>query len=317
MASDRPRRNNNNDSNQSYDRRWDEGAGHINLRRDWDFKLHESTSKWDIDALNKLHVRVTEVDNILQVFPNFDINNDLQGKFAELVVHNWNTEKFQQCVNLDRLMREEDNINVEVKGIIWKLAGVLRDLSAENQVDYFVQSLLTFLGFDTLPYQCYPKPKKTLNVLDKKITTIPDFLITYKDKYILEVVESKTRINDSLQNDANDPQVCGEMLISLTESTDHMLRMRGIDNPDIHTPIPSRAVKVTSSSFTFYYSQIPFGYFKNLTRGIINDSDRIEVFKWPKYNFRRGTTLDFTDPNDRIIILKILQHLYHSVKDVQ
>ena len=197
--------------------------------------------------------------------------------------------------------------------LLWKLRRTLDVTSTENVVDTFVAKLFSVLGFDEAPYLLDIKPPMKATFGNKEFSSTPDFTIALDTDCVLEIIEDKTHTNDALSSNRTDPQVCGEMIVFLVNQIDKLNRMDGLELVDNEPVYPIRSIKIRSKDFTFYASKVKHSYLSRLMDGNLFEEDRMIVSKWPIYNIQKGTrALDFSEPTDRVLILKILQFIYKN-----
>lgn len=274
--------------------------------------IPQQTSKWNSEHVIALNIEYVNVNDIIEIIEPSNLNDD--DNFKKLILKDWNRKNFLYADN-------DDYKNIKFSKVITimrKIKNVLKNEDVgpkrETKVDSFIMTLLDFLGFDEEPFLMHPQYDYSV-YLDNdqhKITSKVEFMITIEDKYVVLIVEDKHPKNVSELSDWSEPQIAGEIFGAAYHNI-------SINDENLIYPFNIYAIRVIGTKITFYKSIITREYLKE-AQEILPKKNKLKIKRFPEQKgplqnqSRILEALDFTNENDRKIILSIFKSLYKTSK---
>jgi hypothetical protein len=273
-------------------------------------QIPTQTSKWENDHVIALNIEYKNVENINEIIQPSSLTEE--DNFRNLILKNWKKEEFL-------LTNDYIKKNIKDKKIITIIKKIRRVLGQEiygipikeTQVDSFMTSLLYYLGFDDDPFLLHPQYDYSIYI-DKgkhKITSKVEFMITNDDTYVVLIVEDKHLKNVSENNNWSEPQIAGEIFGAAFYNRSLSTQKK------IRYPFDIYAIRVIGTKITFYKSTINRDYL-NEVETKLPIKNKLEIKRFPQQLDQLPDqdidlpALDFTNENDRSVILSILKSLY-------
>jgi len=254
--------------------------------------LHNSTSEFDETDIIKLNIKFKNLDNFKfkEILNN---NHSSIENISPLYIRNMKYENFIGCsrniTNISHLSNKEKQFAILIDQIALN-EEVIRGTN-ESKTDTFVDYLLREIGFSDYPLILKLKPLYEFRVKNKNISSIYDFSVE-KDNRILLVEEDKHIKNTTLGAAWGEYQIAGEIIAGAYNN--YVLHF---NNSIIIS------IRVIGTRFTFYYTIVSLEYLNSLAKGL--PIEKITIFRYPDNNIG----LDYKDPNERNIIIDILQQI--------
>ncbi|CAO3654364.1 unnamed protein product [Cunninghamella echinulata] len=138
-------------------------------------------------------------------------------------------------------------------------------------------------------------------------------MVTKDDSYIVLIIEDKHIKNISESDDWSEPQIAGEIFGAAFHNKSLSYTKK------ITYPFNIYAIRVIGTKFTFYKSIVTREYIKETETGLPK-TNKLEIRRFPSQpsvfpnQDKELAALDFTNENDRIVILSILKTLYEINK---
>jgi len=287
---------------------------HINIKSLYD--IPSGTSSWEPEHLLALNIEYNNVQVIKDVITTYKDN--IIDKDNPILLNGWAKVDFltMNCI--------ASVVNKKVRTIIKKIRNILINESTrparETKIDSFVQSLLSYLGFDDDPFELNPQYDYSIELNNnKRITSRVEFITIKNDMFIILIVEDKHPLGVSELKDWSEPQIAGELL----GAGFHNMQLSALDQKQIQYPMYINAIRVVGTKFTFYKAIITREYLAELQKCIDRDNilpsvHSMIIYRHPEQPSREInmsailTAWDFCIPNDRKQIVNALKSLVNE-----
>jgi hypothetical protein len=257
---------------------------------------NESASRWDKTSTEYRKIKVDDVIDIHELFPE----EDLPKEAKLLIMPDWERGEWLIGVNL-KTAPYNDNIKTLIKKIR-KVFVSEQESMAEVFVDGYMQTLLQFLGFDSYPCSLYPQYeyKVPIGQKNKPFRAKPDFSVLSEEDKIMLVVEDKNVTSATFPNNWKEDQVMAELFAAV-----HYIVSKA--KAELTYPIIVYAVRVIGTKFTFYKAQAGLEYIKESARDKLSGKEVMVVQRHPPVAENpRLTAYDICNKDDRMNILECL-----------
>jgi hypothetical protein len=218
-------------------------------------------------------------------------------------------------------------VDKKVRTIIKKIRNILVNESTrparETKIDSFVQSLLSYIGFDDDPFQLNPQYDYSIELNgNRRITSKVEFLAIKNDIFIVLVVEDKHPLGVSELKDWSEPQIAGELLGAGFHNM-QLSSFYSVDQIPLTYPICVNAIRVVGTKFTFYRAVVTREYLAELQKCIdrgkrLPIANSMIIHRHPEQQPRQTnrsavlTAWDFCVQEDRKCIVNSLKSLVHE-----